>query len=157
VYIARAKAVFIQACRFVKARESIQRSSGAKHVELDLIYPMLTLEAFAIELFLKSFILQQGIEPPKSHNLGKLFRQLHPNIKRSIVDKWDNGPRKQIEQLGRQQKFPTDLPNALVKCSDGFQELRYAFENPEDIIFYLGALPRLLLEVAADRRPEWID
>lgn len=152
----RAKAVFLQACRFVKARALIQKHQDFSREELEVIYPMLTLEAFAIELFLKSFILEQGAEPPKSHNLAKLFQLLHPNLKRSIVEKWDAGPRKRIEVFGRNNNFPTDLPNALVKCGDGFQELRYAFEDPERVQFYLGDLPRLLLDVTALHKPDWI-
>ena len=152
----RARAVFKQACAFVSVRERITEQKELVGRDLMLIYPTLALEAFAIELFLKCLLLLQGEEPPRTHNLAKLFRDLHPNTKRSIVDQWDNGPRKKIVELGKKLGFPTDLPNSLVRCGDAFEELRYAFEDPEKIVFYLGDLPRLLLDQIAAAKPDWV-
>jgi hypothetical protein len=117
---------------------------------------MLVLEAFAIELLLKSLLLSEGTEPGKTHELATLFRNLHPNTKRKIVDLWDAGPRIQLEGFCKQKGFPNDLPNALVTCGKAFEDLRYAHENPNKPIFYLGTLPRLLQDHISASYPEWV-
>jgi hypothetical protein len=117
---------------------------------------MLVLEAFAIELLLKSVLLSEGTEPGKTHDLAALFRSLHPNTKRKIVDVWDAGPCIQLEAVCNQKGFPSDLPNALVTCGKAFEKLRYAHEDPDNVIFYLGALPRLLQDHISLAHSDWV-
>jgi hypothetical protein len=117
---------------------------------------MLVLEAFAIELLLKSLLLLEGTEPSKTHNLAALFRMLHPNTRRNIVDVWDAGPLAQLDAFCNELGLPSDLPSALVKCGSAFENLRYAHEDPNKPVFYLGALPRLLQDRISGLHPDWV-
>lgn len=152
----RARSTFVHACRFVSAHELMRLRNDFQGAGLQLIAPMLTMEAFAVELLLKSLLLAEGKEPGKIHDLAALFRKLHPNTKRTIVDAWDAGPRAQINSLCTEKGFPSDLPNALVTCGRAFENLRYAHEDPSKPVFYLGKLPRLLTDQISSSYPEWV-
>ena len=96
------------------------------------------------------------MQPAKTHDLAKLFGMLQPKSKNAIIKKWDSGPRPRIEPWAHAAGLPADLPNALVRCSDSFQEMRYAFEDFDRVVFYLDGLPRLLLELIAEAEVNWV-
>ena len=121
-----------------------------------LIVPTLVLEAFAIELLLKSLLLLERKEPGKTHELDKLFRKLHFTTQASLISAWDAGPKRQMTQIATELDLPTELPLALEKCSTAFSDLRYAHEDPNKCVFYLGKLPRLLQDYIAATNSDWV-
>ena len=50
---------------------------------------------------------------------------------------WEADGRPKLTQLHKQKGHPIDLPNALVRCGDAFERLRYAYEEPENVIYYI--------------------
>ncbi len=120
------------------------------------VLPVLVLEVFSIELMLKCFLMHDGNHVPETHNIAELFRQLGSKRKRQIVKRWEDGPKKRLTPAAIQFGFPADLPNALERCANAFEKLRYIYEFPTGADFYLGELPRLLQELMAEVHPEWI-
>lgn len=149
-----AVAVFRHAYMFVECADFMKENGAYKKVALG--FPMLVLEAFSIELLLKTLLLIDGKEVPPSHQLAILFRRLGPKLKRRIVDAWELRARPMLADLGPKLKLPTDLPNALVRCDRAFERLRYGYEDPERMVFYLGGLPPLLVDLVVELKPEWI-
>lgn len=115
----------------------------------------MVLSAFSCELLLKCLIAMQGQPVEPTHRLDVLFRKLHPNTKRRIDALWEAECRPAADALCRQFGKPSDLPNALVMCGKAFENLRYAFEDPSKVVFYLGDLPRVLYNVILEMRPDW--
>jgi hypothetical protein len=61
-----------------------------------------------------------------------------------------------FEKIG--VKIETELTPALATGRRAFQRIRYFHEEPgEDFVFYLGALPKMLFEVAFELRPDWAE
>jgi hypothetical protein len=49
-----------------------------------------------------------------------------------------------------------ELTSALAAGRRAFELIRYWHEDPdEDCVFYLGALPNMLFEIAFELRPDW--
>jgi hypothetical protein len=114
------------------------------------------LSTFELELLFKCLILIDKRIPPATHRYDVLFRQLHNKHKRAIERKWetDRMGRLAITSLAKQEGWPTDLPNALVKNANAFERMRYRYEG--DSLFYLQALPALVVNVILDEiKPEW--
>jgi hypothetical protein len=153
--LARAKTTFIQACRFVFAHERLKLSTPDTALTAVML-PAMVMEAFAIELLLKTLLLMEGKEPSKVHELEKLYRRLHVETQRALAVEWDRGPRVQLGKFADQQNLPTELPLALEKCSSAYAILRYAHEDPNKCVFYLGALPRMLQDFIEVRQPDWV-
>lgn len=116
----------------------------------------LILSAFGLELLFKCLILLDGRIPPSTHRLDVLFRQLHNKHKRLIERKWEmhsNG-RQRIAPFATSMGHPSDLPNAIVACAKGFEQMRYHYEN--GAVYYLQGLPSLVVDVILDDvRPDW--
>jgi hypothetical protein len=79
------------------------------------------------------------------------------NTRQSDASKkiWDAECRGKIEGLAK-QGVPTDLPNALFRCTKAFERLRYAYEDQfRDVTFYIGDFPWILARVISEIKPEW--
>ena len=46
---------------------------------------------------------------------------------------------------------------ALRKCGNAFDDLRYHYEDPDETVFYLGELPKVLVGALGELKPEWLD
>ena len=115
----------------------------------------MVLNVFACELFLKCLlILEQGGAPAATHRLDVLFRQVSHKRKRRIEELWNTHCRQKVLFM-RDLGCPTDLPNAIVRCGDAFNRLRYHYEDPTNTVYYLGDLPWILGRVVLEIKPEW--
>jgi hypothetical protein len=119
--------------------------------------PSMVLSAFAIELFLKCLLLLEGKEVDRIHTLNVLFRRLSHKQKRRIEEAWDKEARPKVDMLSKRFDLghPSDLPNALVRCGRAFEHMRYAYEDPDRQVFYLGDLTPILWHIILELRPEW--
>lgn len=148
------QALFRHACMFVNSADFMKRSGAMKSVETG--FPLLVLEAFSIELLLKCLLLLERKEIPQSHRLAVLFRRIGSKTKRRIVDGWEAEARPMLTRFGREKNLPTDLPNALVQCDRAFEQLRYGYEDPAAMVFYLGGLPPILIDAVKSLKDDWV-
>lgn len=69
-------------------------AAGKKDDRMEMAFPAVICSSFAIELFLKLFVLlanppPAGSKPPKlGHDLGDLWGKVHPDHKRLVVGKF---------------------------------------------------------------------
>ncbi len=140
---------FVQCARLLRLQTNLSK-------QLYVIPALLVMEVFAIELLLKCTLVIEGKIPPKHHLLDKLFLQLSLERRQSIVNRWDTSARSRLEPLGKELKLPTDLPSALGRCNKAFEELRYGYEHPDQMCFYLGDLPEILVTEIVKLRQNWV-
>lgn len=139
---------------FVKTTNFMKDTGALRNVETG--FPTLVLEAFSIELLLKCLLLLEGKEVPRTHRLAVLFREIGCKTKRKIVESWDTEARPMLVRFCQTKKLPTDLPNALVRCDRAFEQLRYGYEDPDAMVFYLGGLPPILIDTVKSLRDGWV-
>ena len=147
--------MFKHAARFVETDEYLRTRAIGSGIETSMAVATMLLGAFAIELLLKTLLILENREPPATHRLNILFRQVGHKRRRRIIEAWETQARPRLKQFTA-EGVPTDLPNALVHCGDAFDRLRYPYEEPRGTTFYVGGLGRILLEEIATERPEWI-
>jgi hypothetical protein len=121
----------------------------------EIAHGSMVLNAFASELFLKCLLIIEQGDAPSTHRLDILFRRVSHNRKRRIEELWNEHCKSKVMFTCRQFGLPADLPNAIVKCGDAFERLRYHYEDPEKTIFYLHDLPWAVGKAILEIKPEW--
>jgi hypothetical protein len=150
--------VFNHGLRFLTTDQAVRRIFGGDPNWSPVIAPpTMVLSAFASELLLKCLlVIETGEAPDNIHELHTLFGKLKHKTKRRIEEVWDAECRGKIEGLAKLQGVPTDLPNALFRCTKAFERLRYAYEDQfRDVTFYIGDFPGILARVISEIKPEW--
>jgi hypothetical protein len=89
-----------------------------------------------------------------------LYRQISNKRKQRIEEMWaahliENAHEYAITAKYRKTPMPKDLIGCLRECRDAFELLRYAYEDPEKQMFYLGSLPEILRQAILEFNPEW--
>jgi len=152
-----ARDIFNHACRFLGA-DQLLRKVGAPGSgwELTVAPPTMVLSAFAAELFLKCLlVLETGAAQP-THRLDVLFKRVSHKRQRKIQELWEADCRPKLMPLCRALNLPSDLSNALVKCGSAFENLRYYYEQPDKVAYYIGDFAWILMRVIVEIEPEWI-
>jgi hypothetical protein len=161
-----AKAVFDHALRFAVADDHLRRSAAGNATLANwVVMPSCVMAVFAAELFLKCIILIEGEAPPDAHHLRKLFDLLSDDAKAQITKMWDHSMfirRKEFEENERKLqplmpgiKIPRDLLSALDDCGDTFKKMRYLYEDPNNIKFYIIDFPEILRRYVLKLKPAW--
>jgi HEPN domain-containing protein len=148
--------IFRQAIRFHRAQRILMESSPNEERGA-LLYPICVLAAFTVELLLKCLIRIEGRDPPQIHDLLCLFNQLSASTQEQLAAMWSDYAQHRVEALRQAGvKIEPELTAALAAGRKGFEVIRYAHEEPEeDCVFYLTALPNMLIKVALVIRPDW--
>jgi hypothetical protein len=55
----------------------------------------------------------------------------------------------------RQLNLPSDLSNALAKCRNAFENLRYYYEEPDKVVYYIGDFAWNVMRAIVEIKPEW--
>jgi hypothetical protein len=149
--------VFNHGIRFLGTDQYLRFSTGGPSSPWaqTIVTPTLVLSAFAAELFLKCLLLIEGQKVEPIHRLDILFRRLSHKRKRRIEEMWNADARAKLEPIRTMKNVPTDLPNALVKCGKAFDQLRYFYEDPESVIYYIGDFAWVLMRAIVEIKPEW--
>ena len=108
------------------ARSLEQRRINPTQFQM-LLIPSVVCSAFSIELGIKAILLRSG-QPPKTHNVAKLFRILPPAIQDQVVS-----------ACGKPRQ---DFDAALEEVAELFEEWRYIYEmeNPQVDLGFLSQL-----------------
>jgi len=117
--------------------------------------PSMILSAFGTELLLKCLHVRSKGIAPETHHLGVLFRQLDQKQKRRIEEIWNSGPKQKIQDFCKKTNNPDDLPNAINKCASAFETLRYVYEDPNKVVFYIAELGQVLVDFIVELEPSW--
>ena len=115
----------------------------------------MVLSAFAAELFLKCLLVLETGEAPPTHRLDLLFKRLGHKRQRRIQELWEADGRPKLIPFCRALNLPSDLSNALVKCGSAFENLRYYYEDPEKVVYYIGDFAFILMRAIVEIRPDW--
>jgi hypothetical protein len=122
--------------------------------------PASVINAFSSELLLKTLVCIETGRIPKGHNLLGLFNALNAKTRKQITEMWDDYA---ITHAGRWPEIESiigspiarDLPTALRLGSKTFELARYYYEEREDFVFYIGALPYMLVKACFELKPNW--
>jgi hypothetical protein len=95
----------------------------------------------------------------------RLFDLLSVEARNQITKMWDHSVflrRREFEENERKLapvmpgiKIPRDLPTALHDCGDAFNRMRYLYEDPNNIKFYIIDFPEILRRYILKLRPSW--
>ena len=125
-----------------------------------VLHPSMVMSAFASELYFKTIhCIDSGLVPPE-HDLRSLYNSLPPMRRQLIKALWDENIAKNTELLDNHdkaqgQKIPRDLDSALRDCNRAFEQMRYSYEDPTSIKFYIIDLPRILRSAILEIQPTW--
>jgi hypothetical protein len=150
--------IYYHANRFLGTDQAIRKIFGGNAEWSPTVAPpTMVLSAFAAELYLKCILIIEKEEAPENiHLLHVLYRRLSHKAKRRIEQLWESDSRPNLATLAKMTGAPTDLPNALFRCSAAFEQLRYAYEkNFNNVTYYVGDFPWILARYIAEIRPEW--
>jgi hypothetical protein len=149
---------FIRRVKFPVGADDLKRRS----ITL-LSQPVMVLQAFASELYIKCLHCIDSGTVPGGHDLESLFNHLNPLRQKAIISGWNARMahrQGELDQRDRATKplgfvIPRDLPVGLKECRLAFMQLRYQYEEPKKPKFYLGDLPDVLRVVILHIYPDW--
>jgi len=154
--------IFQQAISLLRAQEILKERKTDDHDEaVALVTTTSLLQAFTIELLLKCLIRVEGGSPPPIHDLLDLFNLLSAPTRERLETMWRDYVQSQPAEMTEPFKqagmtIEPELTSALAVGRRAFQRIRYLHEEPgEDFVFYLGALPNMIMTVAFKLRPDW--
>jgi hypothetical protein len=148
--------VFNHAGRFL-GTDQLLRKIGTPGTgwEMTVAPPAMVLSAFAAELFLKCLLLLEGTNPPPTHRLDVLFKLFSHKRQRRIQELWEADGRPRLTGFCKSLNLPSDLSNALAKCGSAFEKLRYYYEDPNKVVYYIGDFAWIMMRVIIEIKPEW--
>jgi hypothetical protein len=153
--------IFLHAASFREAQRVLVNSVRSDTVEAHaLAMPSAVISAFTSELLIKCLVCIETGHTPQGHNLLTLFRLLSSKTQKHVEELWDNYA---LAHQGRWIEFervvgplPRDLHSALAAGSKTFELARYVYEEREEFMFYVGALPDMLVRVVFELKPDWL-
>jgi hypothetical protein len=153
---ADAREIFNHACRFLGTDQLLRKiGMPGSGWELTIAPPTMVLSAFAAELFLKCLlVLETGAAAP-THRLDVLFKRVSHKRQRRIQELWEADSRPKLISLCRSLSLPSDLSNSLVKCGSAFENLRYYYEDPAKVVYYIGDFAWIVMRAIVELKPEW--
>jgi len=163
----RAREIFIYAESFSHASETLakiarngEEGKQFKSLSLHAASPVITVDSFALELYLKCLHwIDRKKEPTKLHKYVELFEALSPDAQKSIAV-WYQQILKQNDATVRQHardfpKFDYSLKNWLQLSNNTFTRIRYAFEGKTGDIIYWPFLRVAVRNVIVSSAPGW--
>jgi hypothetical protein len=152
------KDVFNQAIAFAFSDKWLRQSGTPTGVLQITAVPSMVLSSFATELFLKCILLLDGQDVPSTHRLDLLFRQLSNKRKKRISELWAEHVKANphiYAHTAAPRPIPDNLRDCLKECRDAFVLLRYAYEDRDKVIFYMGEFAYVLHAAIIEIKPEW--
>ena len=131
----------------ILATDMLNAQDNTKH-----LVPCATLEAFALELYLKTLAVTEGKLLLKTHNLYKLFTNLSATTQTEIKER----SAIHITTVGKQYNRPADFDQELKNSQDAFEVTRYIYERvPAYQGWTLSGVTRETRALIIHRHPTW--
>jgi hypothetical protein len=154
--------IFIVADQFYRIismvlREIMPDDASEIRMEGDIPYkiaPIIAMCAFSFELHLKCLLVIDGIPPPKSHDLEKVFAQLSPERKREIERRYNDVRRKSPTPSGEEHS----MNRVLQRSRDAFNSHRYIYARPDPHLadsWLCSKLCNVVRDLIMELHPEW--
>ena len=159
----------MQADRFWQAYQYLLASKTPLELlnKAHLLIPAMVMSAFASELYLKCILcLEQGHPHREArHDLVKLFSHVGPAMQKQIEAAWDAqvaASRLHLDLMDSHPDFanspkkpPRDLRGALEDGRNGFQDIRYGYEERGGGFFVIMNLPPIIRQTILRLKPEY--
>jgi len=99
--------IFQHAVGLLTVDEFIRDQAPAR---ADFAYTSMLLEAFAVELLLKCLLIIEKKDPPTTHRLDKLFRQISHKKKRRLEELGEVQARQELTAIAKANGLPSGRP-----------------------------------------------
>jgi hypothetical protein len=123
------KIMFNHALSFARAASNMHRESIVTRRDVHASTPFSVNSAFAIEVYLKTFLKLHGVELKRIHELDRLYAAL-PEPARTILE-----AAALKHGAERPQAEVSDCKSVLDEISSSFVEWRYAYESDGPVHF----------------------
>ena len=153
--------LFINARGFHYAAKVVDREESAKSA---LVWPMMALETFALELHIKALHRVRRRKAPRGHDVSKLFHELSKSDQKKIGSYLSSS----LAKHPQHKQFQTDgvafdVDSILLRARDMFTRARYWHElelPSQDAREHgtnagVGLLSDAITRLILDLRPEW--
>lgn len=121
--------------------------------------PSIVCGAFALELLLKCLIaLETNAEPPKSHNLRRLFDLTSVSSQAAIRKTYSQLLQDTPEWIAQYSEagISVDFDNVLNACKDAFVEWRYHYENEKAKSWLASPIMKSVRDEILKHRSDWV-
>jgi HEPN domain-containing protein len=116
-----------------EAAKKDAKSKKERVVSFHVAVPILTLDSFAAELYLKSLYLLDRKRSTRGHDLKELFGELSVGCQKSIKAIYAEALKRNqpliTATLKEDPGFDFGLENVLGKSRETFEKIRYAFDG----------------------------
>ena len=137
-------------------------AAAAEGIEPRDLAPVVILDAFGLELYLKCLLVIEGKVPRKEHDHRKLFALLSAPTQREVRQHHErlvesNPSIREFIEAGHPRSH-FQLDEVLRQCGNAFTSWRYLYERPDrELIHYTGCVREAVKAVILKSRPEWAD
>jgi HEPN domain-containing protein len=153
----KAKRAFVSAESFLEVAKVLLDAVEQGHTRI-LTLALATNSSFALEMYLKSLLLVENGDAPRTHDIHDLFHALKESTRRDLTtdhDKWVSEHPGFVEQATK-EGLPTDLEELLKLGKDAFSKFRYSHEKiPSETNWGLNALSFCVSQRLLQLHPEW--
>jgi hypothetical protein len=127
-----ARAIFVNAEDFRLTYELLTLLPESDPETLRTYGPAVVVASFALELYLKSILVDAGSNSvPGSHDLGLLYGQIPKTIRARIVRQWRD-ILKQWQHTSQPVNLASDLESILKEIGPAFEKWRYRHACPKE-------------------------
>jgi hypothetical protein len=154
--------IFIVADQFYRIIGTILKEimpSDTSHIRMEgdtpyKIAPIIAICAFSFELHLKCLLVIDGVAPPQTHDLEKVFAQLSPERKREIERRYNDARITSPTSSGEEYS----MNRVLQRSKNAFNSHRYIFERPDPRLadsWLCSTLCNVVRDIIMELHPEW--
>lgn len=118
--------------KYDKAAETLRPREYTAQ-SLDFILPIITLESFSCELYMKALITYENHNYPGTHNLLKLYRMLNGKTQNDILILY-NDISQRAPLINVTPHTHNSFCDNLQACANLFENSRYFFEHDENAL-----------------------
>lgn len=157
-------AIFLYAEAFAEAAEELQpqfrkKPPGRLHIpDAAHAAPAATLDAFALELYLKCLYVLDHSDSAWGHDTEKLIGELKPGTQDSLRSHYEvvlSGHAEIVAELERDHPGLQEFDRALATSSKAFETLRYLFEGVSNVLFYWPLIRLAARATVLSMQPTW--
>jgi hypothetical protein len=130
-------------------------SNFAKSVQLPFLIPSIVCSAFSVELFIKSLIILEKGNPPRTHQLSALYSCLSSASREAIAKFFAESITANPNARAMKAQFPDvslKIDDVLITVDKVFEQWRYAYEGQPGSAYGLGELAQAVCKRITELR-----